>query len=169
MILVAISPLPHFSAEATQGHLNNLTLKEGKMETNSINGLSLQTRGLVSQLSKLSSNLAGTTTKTGQSKARTTKGTTSLANKTTSSSNTKKAANADASKVASLAQKVKDATTSSSSILDKFKGQIPTEDYTRLQLQQALEQRSQMISLVTNLMQTMHEMAMSVIRNFRVS
>jgi len=135
------------------------------METNTINNLSLQTRGIITNLSGGTSKLNGSSTKTGSTKPKPTK---SSAKKSTTSSSTKQAAKGDASKITTLAQKVKDAAASSGSILDKFKGQIPAEDYTRLQLQQALEQRSQLISLVTNLMQTMHEMAMSVIRNFRV-
>lgn len=155
------------------------------METNTINNLSLQTRGTIANLSGGTSSLTSSSTKTGSTKPKPTKSPAenssaknssvknssvkkSSAKKSTSSSSTKQPATSDASKITTLAQKVKDTAASSGSILDKFKGQIPAEDYTRLQLQQALEQRSQLISLVTNLMQTMHEMAMSVIRNFRV-
>lgn len=140
------------------------------MNTNAINEMALRARSSVTNLNQGITNLdKALSTKPSIAKAKSSKSRSSSTKKTTTSSKSSKPSSNDSSKIASLAQKVKNLTSSSSSILDKFKGQIPAEDYTRLQLQQALEQRSQMISLVTNLMQTMHEMAMNVIRNFRVS
>lgn len=73
------------------------------------------------------------------------------------------------STLSALTKKVKAGVASGDSIINQFKDKIPEDQMNLIKLQQALEQRSQAVNMVTNLLKTMHEMAMSVVRNFRVN
>ena len=125
---------------------------------------------ILAQLKKAttSSKPKTTATKTTSAKkAATTKAKSTTAKKATTTKSTSSTAKSES--LSSLAGKVKSGNVSGDSIINQFKDKIPDDQMNMIKLQQSLEQRSQAVNMVTNLLRTIHEMSMSVVRNFRVA
>ena len=122
---------------------------------NKLQNTLLNLEKITSSLKKTSPSKAATGKKPKQLKATSTKTTTA---KTATSTSLDK-----------LTSQVKNGVNSNESVINQFKGKIPDEQLNMIKLQQELENRSQAVNIVTNMLRTMHEMAMSVIRNFRVN